>query len=512
MNAGYMPRSQSAKIGSSSLQGARAGGIADFSAETSAAQGRDRFEHYQSNPVRLASEAPVSTFSIDVDTASYSFVRRRLNEGVLPQKDAVRTEELLNYFSYDYPRPENRSVPFKPTVSVVDSPWRAGNKLVHIGIRGYELPDRTKPDSNLVFLLDVSGSMNAPDKLPLVKQSIGLLLDQLKPTDTLSIVVYAGAAGTVLEPTQIRDRQKILAALRGLSAGGSTAGGAGIERAYELARSSFREGAVNRVILATDGDFNVGITSREQLKGFVERQREQGIYLTVLGFGHGNYHDHLMQELAQNGNGIAAYIDTLSEARKLLVDQATSTLFTIASDVKLQVEFNPAMVQEYRLIGYETRALKREDFNNDRVDAGDIGSGHTVTALYEITPVGKDSGLLDALRYGQQDSGDTNISPVEYGFLKIRYKLPGEKSSSLIQQAISSQQEVQPDSALEREINFALAVAGFADLLRGGVYSGDWSFDEVLALALANRGHDAFGYRSEFVQLVRKAKTAKSGF
>jgi len=469
--------------------------------------GRDRFENIDPSPVKSVAAEPVSTFSVDVDTASYSFVRRQLNQGVLPQKDAVRVEEMLNYFDYDYPLPDSRETPFRATVSVTDSPWKAGNKLLHIGIRGYELPRAELPASNLVFLLDVSGSMNSPDKLPLVKQSMGLLLGQLQPTDTVSIVVYAGAAGTVLEPTPASDRQKILAALDRLSAGGSTAGGEGIRLAYQLARASFNKQAVNRVILATDGDFNVGITSGAELKGFIERQRDEGIYLSVLGFGQGNYQDQLMQALAQNGNGVAAYIDTLGEAQKVLVDEASSTLFPIARDVKLQLEFNPQTVSEYRLLGYETRALKREDFNNDKVDAGDIGAGHRVTAIYEITPRGAASGLLEPSRYQPAESARGDGHGNEYGFLKIRYKLPAEDGSRLITTEVPVDGgKLSPTMA--RETAFASAVAGFAELLRGGQYTGSWNYQDAIKLANGNKGDDPYGYRSEFVQLVRKAEVA----
>lgn len=467
---------------------------------------RDRFENFQENPVLQAAENPVSTFSIDVDTASYSFVRRQLNNGYLPQKDAVRIEEMINYFDYDYPLPQDKSKPFKPSIIVTDSPWKVGNKLVHIGIKGYEVPGSKQPDSNLVFLLDVSGSMDSPDKLPLVKQSMELLLSTLKPTDTISIVVYAGAAGTVLEPTAVKDKTKILHALQRLQAGGSTAGAQGLALAYQQAELNFKKNAVNRVILATDGDFNVGVTQDERLEDFVARKRDSGIYLSVLGFGQGNYQDALMQTLAQNGNGVAAYIDTLSEAQKVLVNEATSSLFPIANDVKIQIEFNPATVQEYRLIGYETRALKREDFNNDKVDAGDIGAGHTVTAIYEITPVGANTQLVDELRYSDNkaQTGEKN----EYGFFRLRYKLPEEKESLLIEEPIRiAKQDVK--ETLQREVNFANAVAGFAQILRGGKYTGNYSYDDVLTLAQANKGEDAFGYRTEFVQLVRKAKLAK---
>ncbi|WP_241505864.1 vWA domain-containing protein [Parahaliea mediterranea] len=471
--------------------------------------GRDRFSPAQANPVKRVSEAPVSTFSIDVDTAAYSFVRRMLNQGVLPQKDAVRVEELINYFPYDYPQPEGRSAPFGTTVSVLDAPWKQGNKLVHIGIQGYALQG-AQPRSNLVFLLDVSGSMNSPDKLPLVKQSMALLLSRLQSEDTVSIVVYAGAAGTVLEPTPVKDKQTILNALNRLQAGGSTAGAEGIQLAYQLAESQFIEGGVNRIVLATDGDFNVGLQSPEALKGFVERKRESGVYLSVLGFGQGNYHDALMQELAQNGNGVAAYIDTLGEAQKVLVHEATSTLFPIASDVKIQVEFNPDTVSEYRLIGYETRQLAEEDFNNDAVDAGDIGAGHSVTAIYEITPAGSDSGVFEPSRYGDRALAPASASTAgEYGFLKLRYKLPGEQRSQLISQAIAV--NAPPADATQlQEARFATAVAGFGELLRGGKYTGSWHYADALALAQANRGDDPYGYRAELVQLIRKAEVAQA--
>ena len=465
--------------------------------------GRDQFEAFEQNTVKLVGEEPVSTFSVDVDTASYSFVRRMLNSGVLPQSDAVRAEELINYFDYSYPLPESKSQPFAPSVAVVDSPWAEGRQLMHIGIKGYDIAPGQKPRSNLVFLLDVSGSMNSPDKLPLVKQSMEMLLSTLNPDDTVAIAVYAGAAGTVLEPTPVKEKQKILDAMRQLSAGGSTAGAQGIRLAYELAESQFDKGAINRVILATDGDFNVGITNQRELQSFIERKRDKGIFLSVLGFGQGNYQDALMQTLAQNGNGVAAYIDTLSEAQKVLVDEASSTLFPIAKDVKLQVEFNPATVAEYRLIGYETRHLNREDFNNDAVDAGDIGAGHTVTAIYEFTPVGSDARQIEDSRYAPKmekldGKGD------EYAFLKIRYKLPEEDTSKLITRPITKKD----DAGLDGDTGFATAVAGFAQILKGGKYTGDYDYDDVIELAQKTKGQDTYGYRSEFVQLVRKAKTA----
>ena len=470
--------------------------------------GRDEFQAFEQNRVKLVAEEPVSTFSADVDTASYSFVRRMLNGGVLPQGDAVRAEEMINYFDYAYPLPETRSQPFRPTVAVSDSPWAEGRKLLHVGIKGYDMAAGELPRSNLVFLLDVSGSMNSPDKLPLVKQSMELLLTTLQPDDTVAIAVYAGAAGTVLEPTPVREKQKILGALRQLGAGGSTAGAQGIRLAYELAAANFDEKAVNRIILATDGDFNVGITNQRELKSFIERKREEGIYLSVLGFGRGNYQDAMMQTLAQNGNGVAAYIDTLGEAQKVLVDEATSALFPIATDVKLQLEFNPTTVAEYRLIGYETRHLNREDFNNDAVDAGDIGAGHSVTAIYEFTPVGSSAPQIEDSRYTKSQGGVAGAEQ-EYAFLKIRYKLPGETTSSLITTPIMTADTVElGGDGIGGEAGFATAVAGFAQLLKGGKYIGDFDYDDVIALAQANRGEDTFGYRTEFDQLVRKAKTA----
>jgi len=389
---------------------------------------------------------------------------------------------------------------------VFDSPWNKGKKLVHIGIKGYELTPSTLPDSNLVFLLDVSGSMGAANKLPLVKQSINLLLETLKPSDTVSIVVYAGAAGVVLEPTQVKEKTTILNALQRLNAGGSTAGGKGIELAYQLAEQNFNKDSVNRIILATDGDFNVGVQSNEALKTLVERKRNNGVFLSVLGFGRNNYQDDMMQTLAQNGNGIAAYIDTLSEAKKVLVDEATSTLFTIAKDVKIQVEFNPNTVSEYRLVGYETRALKREDFNNDKVDAGDIGAGHTVTAIYEITPANSENQSIDKPRYAANekrlsDTGSNN----EYGFVKIRYKSPTGKKSKLIEKAISTKQNKQVSS----DVQFSVAVAGFAQLLSNNNHTGDLSYSDLVEQAQKNKGDDLFGYRSEFIQLVRMAEIAK---
>jgi Ca-activated chloride channel family protein len=488
-------------------------GISGFTSPVYQESGRDRFATFEANPVRrVTPEDYMSTFSADVDTASYSFARGQLHRGVLPQKDAVRSEEMVNYFDYAWPAARDRSAPFKPTVVVGDSPWNKGKKLVHIGIKGYELDRGEAPDANLVLLLDVSGSMNAPNKLPLAVRSMELLLESLKPSDTVGIVVYAGAAGTVLEPTPVREKQKILEALRSLRPGGSTAGAEGIERAYALAEQHFRKGGVNRILLATDGDFNVGISNTDELKGYVERKREKGVYLSVLGFGQGNYRDELAQALAQNGNGVAAYIDSEGEAQKVLVREASSSLFTIAKDVKLQVEFNSATVSEYRLVGYETRALKREDFNNDAVDAGDVGAGHTVTAIYELTPVGV-PGAVDEPYFEANRRTDDVKRPAGdkdqdlYGFLKIRYKLPDENRSRLITEPIPMRSREVP-AAVARDVAFSTAVAGFAQLLRGGTYTGSLSYEDVIEQAQRARGEDPHGDRAEFLELVRRAQKA----
>lgn len=471
-------------------------------------QGRDKFASFEQNIFKVVREAPVSTFSIDVDTASYGFVRASLNRNVMPQPAAVRTEELVNYFPYDYAAPRTAEQPFSTNVTVFPSPWTAGRKLVRIGIKGYAVQRAVRPRANLVFLVDTSGSMQEPNKLPLVKQSLSLLLNELAPDDSVAIVTYAGNAGTALEPTKVRDKHKIQSVIDSLGAGGSTAGAEGIRQAYNLAAANLDPKGVNRVILATDGDFNVGITNEKELKGYIEREREKGVFLSVLGYGMGNYNDALMQALAQNGNGTAAYIDTLQEARKTLVEEASSTLFPIAKDVKIQVEFNPATVAEYRLIGYETRALNREDFDNDKVDAGDVGSGQSVTALYEVVPVGGPRANGD-LRYSAPAAKAANRG-LELGFVKIRYKLPKSNTSRLISTPIDRRSEVATFAAAPQDARFAAAVAAFAELLRGGKYNGALTYDDVLKMANGARGRDEFGYRSEFVQLVRAAKSART--
>jgi len=466
---------------------------------------RDKFPDAKPNPVKLVSEEPVSTFSADVDTASYSVVRKFLNDGALPPGDAVRIEEMVNYFDYSYPLPEHRAQPFRPTVQVYQTPWNPDTQIVHIGIKGFDIARAERPAANLVFLLDVSGSMDEPNKLPLVKKAMRLLVNELGPNDRVSIVVYAGAAGMVLEPTSGGDKSKILAALDNLSAGGSTAGAEGIRQAYQLARASFMKNGVNRVILATDGDFNVGITDPNQLEDFVARERESGVSLSVLGFGMGNYNDALMQKLAQKGNGNAAYIDTINEGRKVLVEQIGGTLFTIAKDVKFQIEFNPARVSEYRLIGYETRLLNREDFNNDKVDAGDIGAGHAVTALYEIVPVGSNGHLMDPLRYRAATPVQPGNATGEIAFLRLRYKLPNEDQSRLIERPVT-ERDLQDLARANDDLRFAVAVAGFGQLLRNDPYMKNFGYAQVAGLANGARGTDPFGYRAEFVQLVRLAE------
>ena len=470
-------------------------------------QGRDQFAGFVENSFVDVAQSPVSTFSIDVDTASYAFLRRQINAGQLPQANSVRIEELVNYFDYNYPVPASLDAPFTPTVTVVDSPWNAHKKLVHIGIKGYEVAE--KPKSNLVFLIDTSGSMNSPDKLPLLKNAFKLLLDNLNPDDTVAIVTYAGSAGVALEPTKAADRAKIASALDNLQSGGGTAGAAGIEQAYALASQGKIDGGNNRVILATDGDFNVGISDPTQLKDTISRKRADGIFLSVLGFGQGNYNDQMMQALAQNGNGNAGYIDTLNEARKLLVDEAAKTLITIAKDVKIQVEFNPAAVSEYRLVGYETRHLNREDFNNDKVDAGDIGAGAAVTAIYEITPVGAPK-MVDDLRYAtkpaEQDSvAKPQVDTGEYGYVKLRYKAPNSDTSKLIEAPIRAD-AARTLNETNEDVRFGVAVAGFGQLAANGKYAGSLTYDQVIELANGARGKDEFGYRSEFVNMVRLAK------
>ncbi len=469
----------------------------------------ERYEDADPNPVKLVSREPVSTFSIDVDTAAYANVRRFLKDGMRPPVNAVRVEELINYFDYDYASPGNADHPFATHIALFDTPWDAGKQLLRIGIKGYDIEENERPRANLVFLVDTSGSMASQDKLPLLKRSLRLLVEDMRDDDRIAIVAYAGSAGAVLEPTSGAEKAKIIRAIEDFSADGSTAGADGIREAYRLAEAGFDADAVNRVILATDGDFNVGISDPGRLEDVIAAKRESDVYLSVLGFGRGNLNDLLMQRLAQAGNGNASYIDSLMEARKVLVDEMGSTLFPIADDVKIQIEFNPKKVAEYRLIGYETRMLKQEDFNNDRVDAGEIGSGHTVTALYEITSPQSPSRLVDDLRYGIQPASVASAADDEdeVAWLRLRYKRPGDDDSRMIELPVPAGMATPFDQAPE-EARFAAAVAGFGEILRQSPYSGTFDLDAVLAIAGSARGDDPLGYRSEFLQLVRLAKTA----
>tara|TARA_R110000824_G_scaffold118960_14_gene272175 strand:+ start:309372 stop:310994 length:1623 start_codon:yes stop_codon:yes gene_type:complete len=468
----------------------------------------EKYRDVPLNSVKRVADDPVSTFSIDVDTASYANMRRFLNDRQLPPRDAVRVEELVNYFDYDYPRPTSAETPFRATTTLLRSPWSKDRQILHIGVQGFDIPQGEQPPLNLVLLVDTSGSMHSEDKLPLAKKALDLLIDQLDKGDHVAIVAYAGSAGEVLSPTKGNEKRKIRAALNELQSGGSTAGGQGLALAYALAEENFDKDAVNRVILLTDGDFNVGINDPEKLKDFVAEKRKSGIYLSTYGFGRGNYNDAMMQAIAQTGNGTAGYIDTMQEARKLLRDDLAGSLFPIADDVKIQIEFNPAVVSEYRLIGYETRMLNREDFNNDKVDAGEVGSGASVTALYEITPVGAKMSS-DPLRY-QSEKEAAPVKGAELAFLKIRYKQPGKDVSKLIEQPVSAE-SINSVAEAPEATRWALAVAGFGERLRGSPWIGDdFGFETIRSLAQKARGEDEFGLRAEFVQLVRTAESAKS--
>lgn len=464
---------------------------------------RDQFAHFQDNAPRLTANDPVSTFSLDVDTGSYALVRRFLEQGRLPPADAVRTEELLNYFPYEVPQQTAASNPFAVYSEISACPWAPGHALLRVMVQARTAQMQTLPPANLVFLVDVSGSMQDRDKLPLVVASLQMLTRSLRAQDRVSLVVYAGRTAVVLEPTSGNDKAKIAAALQQLEAGGSTAGASGLRLAYELARQAYIPNGINRVLLATDGDFNVGMTDINQLKEFVARQRTSGITLSTLGFGQGNLNDALMEQIADVGNGNYSYIDSLDEARKVLVDEMASTFQTVAQDVKLQLEFNPGVVAEYRQIGYENRQLARADFNNDRVDAGDVGAGKSVVALYELTPKGGRT-LTDPLRY-QATTAPAGKSG-ELGFLRIRYKAPGAQDSLLREQPLAVPAGW-PDKLLSGsgEQRFAAAVAAFGQLLRQSPYLGNYRYVDVVRLAEGARGPDALGLRARFVRLAESA-------
>ena len=466
-----------------------------------AQQNTEKYKNFSDNPIQLAAENPVSTFSIDVDTGSYSNVRRMLNTGTRPPDDSVRAEEIINYFDFGYTAPISRKQPFSVTTEMATAPWNSKHQLMLVGIKGYEVARSQIPAANIVFLIDTSGSMSPADRLPLLISSLKQMVNKLRPQDRVSIVVYAGSAGLVLPATSGDDKTSILQALDKLQAGGSTNGGQGIELAYKVAKDNFISNGVNRVILATDGDFNVGISNTEMLKTLVADQRKSGIALTTLGFGQGNYNDEMAEQLADIGNGNHAYIDNLNEGKKVLVEEMSSTIMTIAQDVKIQIEFNPAVVAEYRLIGYENRKLNREDFNNDKIDAGEIGAGHDVTALYEITLVGSGGESVSPLRYGKAVAA-INQKSNEVALLKLRYKQPGADQSKLIEQPMLRSQI---SAKASDRLKMAAALAAYADLLRGGKNSGQFKWNDVKQLAASVSLPDSWGYRAEFMGLIEQA-------
>ncbi|MBN8816634.1 MAG: VWA domain-containing protein [Sphingomonas sp.] len=478
---------------------APSGAYNNYAAPYGSKANTERYDGKAVASIQAVAAAPVSTFSVDVDTGSYANVRRFLNDGNVPPPDAVRTEEMINYFRYDYPRPSDRTQPFSVTTDVAKTPWNPNTRLLRIGLRGYDVATNDRPRANLVFLVDVSGSMNEPDKLPLVKSALTTLADRLRPNDKVSIVVYAGNAGIVLEPTA--DKRYVKAALDCLQAGGSTAGGAGIKLAYDTARANFVPGGINRIFLATDGDFNIGISDNKTLEEMVKAQRDDGITLTTLGFGQGNYNEAMMERIADVGNGNYAYIDSEREAEKVLDDELSATMVTIARDVKVQVEFNPAAVKEYRLIGYENRALAEEDFNNDAVDAGDMGAGHQVTALYEIVPA-NGAGWLPDRRYpaNARPGRPAPVGGNELAFVKLRYKLPEGGASRLISRTVPA--SLMASAAYPSgDMAFVTAVAAFGQKLRGDKYLGAYRYADIARLAGSPNGY----WRQEFVKLTSLA-------
>ena len=462
----------------------------------------EEYDAIQENIFHEALRNPLSTFSIDVDAASYSNMRRFINNGQRPPKDAVRIEEMVNYFDYEYSQPTNEH-PFNIITEISQAPWNENHKLVHIGLQGKKISSENLPPSNLVFLIDVSGSMDEPNKLPLLKSSFKMLVNELREQDHVAIVVYAGAAGLVLEPTSGSKKNKIMEALDNLEAGGSTAGGAGIRLAYDVAKEHFKAEGNNRVILATDGDFNVGESSNGGMERLIEEKRKDGVFLTVLGFGMGNYKDSKMEILADKGNGNYAYIDNITEAQKVLVNEFGGTLFTIAKDVKLQIEFNPAKVKAYRLIGYENRMMKSEEFNDDKKDAGELGSGHTVTALYEIIPVGVESEFLkiDELKYQKTKIDPDASNTKELMTVKFRYKKPKEDVSKLIVHPLVDNQVALNKTS--NDFRWSASVAAFGMLLRESEYVKNYTYDQVIQLAQGAKGEDKEGYRVEFINMAK---------
>lgn len=465
-------------------------------------QNTEKYQKNEVNPVHRVADDAISTFSIDVDTGSYTNTRRYLNDGRLPPVDAIRAEEMINYFDYQYPQP-NSVHPFSVTTETVDSPWKEHAKLIKIGVQAKDLSTKQLPPANLVFLVDVSGSMNADDKLPLVKQTLRILTEQLRPQDKVTIITYASGEKLVLEPTSGEQKDKILRVINQLQAGGATAGEQAIQLAYKEAEKAFVKNGINRILLATDGDFNVGITDFNTLKGMVAEKRKSGISLTTLGYGTGNYNEELMEQIADVGDGNYSYIDNKNEAKKVVQRQLSSTLATVAQDVKIQVEFNPATVKEYRLVGYENRMLKQEDFNNDKVDAGDIGAGHNVTAIYEIIPVGQQGWLNDS-RYQAPIKSDT-AKKSEYAFVNLRYKLPNQEKSILLSQAVNVKSKTLTQA--NNDTRFAIAVASYAQQLKGGQYNGAMGWDQIIQLAQQSAKPDPYQMREEFVDLVKIAKS-----
>ena len=464
----------------------------------------ERYQKQPENPVKAVAQEPVSTFSIDVDTGSYANVRRFLNNGRLPPKDAVRIEEIVNYFPYSYPLPQDGR-PFAVHTQTVDSPWQPEAKLIKIGIQAQDAAKKNLPPANLVFLVDVSGSMAEPDKLPLVKKTLRILTEQLRPQDKVTLITYASGEKLVLPPTSGKDKDTILRAVNALEAGGATSGERALRMAYEAAEKAYVKNGINRILLATDGDFNVGVADTEILKSMVAEKRKSGISLSTLGFGTDNYNEEMMEQIADAGDGNYSYIDSEKEAKKVLQHQLTSTLATVAQDVKIQVEFNPATVKEYRLVGYTNRTLRNEDFNNDKVDAGDIGSGHSVTALYEIIPQGKTGWLADS-RYQKAPAADGSKN--EYAYVKVRYKLPGQSASKLIEQPVPARSI--PLAQADADTRLALAAASYAQQLRGGEYNGKLDWNAIEKMAADTRATDPYGFIAEFKELIGIAKSLSS--